>query len=151
MGGKQGPAIDRHGAGNRRSLQATKHGVGAADAGGWPGVVVRKIQDLCVAVIGVIEPGIAVIEASMADGVVRVMTCVAADEVPVHQRLLAVRVQMREGQQPREHNGDSGHHRDEARGWVQRHGIRSMSARAPQSQTCGSGNQRIEVDVERGD
>lgn len=141
MRGQQGSATGRRRAGDGSSNQNTSYRDWVADAGVWPGVVVRESQDLCVAVIGVIEARTVIV------GFVIVMRRFSTDHVPMHQRPLVVRVQVRKGQQPRERNGKSGYHRDDASGWVRRHGVQSMSARARQSQTCESGHQRVQVNI----
>ena len=93
-------------------------------------MIVGEGQYLRVAVIGVIEARMVVV------GFVAVMRRFRTDEVPMHQRLLGVRVQVRDRHQPRQHDGKRGDHRNDASGRNQQHSMRSMSARARQSQTC---------------
>ena len=104
------------------------------------GQVIRRNQESSSGVIGVVEARTVVVR--MVVGVVAWMSGRVSDRVLVHELVVILDVHVRDGQQSGEHNGKRGHHRDNAGAQGRRHGVRSMSARARQSQTGGSSHQR---------
>ena len=104
------------------------------------GQVIRRNQESSSGVIGVFEALTVVVR--MVVGVVAWMSGRVSDRVLVHELVVILDVHVRDGQQSGEHNGKRGHHRDNAGAQGRRHGVRSMSARARQSQTGGSSHQR---------
>lgn len=82
-------------------------------------------------------------------GVIARMAGTVGNYVLMHDLMVVVGMHVRDGPQPVEHNGNRGRYRDNPSGRSRRHSGRNMSARAQQSQTGGSGHQRVQVDVER--
>lgn len=134
MGRQQGSAAGRRGIGRIRVSQDMRGGDRAAKARELARVLVRQRHVLRIVVIGMTDTGV------VAGRVVVVMGLAAADDMPMHNRVVvAVCMQVREGQEPGQRNRNGGDGRENASGRGGRHDVRSMSARAQQSQTS-SGN-----------
>ncbi len=104
------------------------------------GQVVRRSQDSSGGVVWLAEACAVVV--GVVVGVIVWLVRTVSDRMPMHDRVIVVRMQVRDGQQPGEHNGKRSHHRDNAGAQGRRHSLWSMSARARQSQTGGSSHQR---------